>query len=145
MFSQVINTTPVEELMNTDVISIAPGFTMDRVKDIFEKNTFHHLPVTDADDKLVGMISRLDYNRVLSCYMLFNEKKNEEYNLVTLKSLLVSDIMISPVASIGPDDSIHKAATMFKENQFHALPVVDENKKLKGIITTFDLLIFAYK
>jgi acetoin utilization protein AcuB len=44
---------------------------------------------------------------------------------------------------VDPDDSIGLAADIFLVNTLHALPVVEDNR-LVGIITTHDLLKYAF-
>ena len=49
-------------------------------------------------------------------------------------------IMTRDVICLGPADSVAEAYAMIRNRRFHHLPVVDENKKLVGIITSFDLI-----
>ena len=44
---------------------------------------------------------------------------------------------------LSPTDTVVTAATHFTKNKYHALPVV-ENGKLVGIVTTYDLIEYAY-
>ncbi len=144
MLSQVIQTTIIEEVMNPSVISLHPKEVMNKAKEIFDSNDFHHIPVVNDNKEVVGMLSPLDYNRVLSCFLLFNEKKQESLNQRNLQSIQLEDMMSKNVISIKKSDGLLKAATIFRENQIHALPVVDEENKVVGIVTTYDLLVFAY-
>jgi len=144
MISQVIATTPIGELMNKDVVTLGPMETMMKAKEVFDANEFHHIPIVDEEGKVVGMLSRMDYNRVLSAHMLFNKDKNQAFCERNLQALQVQDVMNKNVVSVKEVDGLVKAAEIFRENHFHALPVVDDQKKLLGIITTYDLLIFAY-
>ena len=61
-----------------------------------------------------------------------------------MRSLLVKEVMSKQVATLGPEDTLELAAGFFRENMFHALPVVDEDNMLIGIVTTYDLLNYAY-
>lgn len=61
-----------------------------------------------------------------------------------MRSLLVREVMVKQVAKLRPEDKIELAADIFRENLFHAMPVVDNDGKLKGIVTTFDLLNYAF-
>lgn len=130
--------------MTTEVITITPNETMDTVQDIFRKNHLHHLPVVDEGGKVVGIISHKDYLRLLHGFTLFKTHKSEEYNDAILRSLLVKEVMTRQVATLQPDDTIELAAGFFRENYFHALPVVDDDEHLVGIITTHDLLNYAF-
>ena len=50
------------------------------------------------------------------------------------------DIMSYDVVTIGPDDSVQRAARLMLQNRFSGLPVVDANGALLGIITEGDFL-----
>lgn len=135
--------TAIGAVMTTDVIAIAPDETMDQVRDIFQSNHIHHLPVVE-EGKVVGIISYSDYLKLLHGFTIFNTEKSEAYNAAILRSLLVSEVMTRQVATLHPEDSVMVAAGIFRENLFHALPVIDQHSQLIGIVTTFDLLNFAF-
>ena len=46
--------------------------------------------------------------------------------------------------SLDMEDTVGLAADIFMANKFHALPVV-ENNQLVGIVTTHDILLFAFQ
>jgi len=133
----------VGSIMTTQVLSVAPDDTMNKVQAIFQEHHIHHIPVVDKD-KVVGIISYSDYLKLLHGFTIFNTQKSEEYNDAIMRSLLVREVMVKQVAKLRPEDKIELAADIFRENLFHAMPVVDNDGKLKGIITTFDLLNYAF-
>jgi CBS domain-containing protein len=137
-------TIPISEIMTTDLITIHPKEPMTEVERIFKKYDIHHIPVVDEDYSVVGMISKSDYLRTLHGLTLFKVAKAEMYNEAMLRSMLVGEVMTRQIAQVRPESPLSLAADIFMENLFHALPVVD-NKRLVGIITTFDLLKYAYK
>ena len=133
----------VSEIMTTDLITIHPKEAMTEVERIFKSNDIHHIPVVDEDYAIVGIISKSDYLRTLHGLTLFKVSKAESYNTAMLRSLLVEEVMTKQIAHIRPDAPLSLAADMLLENLFHALPVV-ENNKLVGILTSFDLLKYAF-
>jgi CBS domain-containing protein len=131
--------------MTTNVLFVKPEDTMERVSNIFRMNNIHHVPVIDEEDKVCGIISQTDYNKILHGFTLFKTEKSDEYNNAILRSLLVKEVMTKQVAKLHPDDKLLTAASYFRENLFHAIPVVDHLGKLVGIVTTFDLVNFAFR
>lgn len=136
--------TTIANIMTRDVFFVYPDDTMQRVDEIFKMHNIHHVPVIDREGHVVGIISKADYLKILHGFTLFKTAKSEEYNKAILRSLLASEVMSKQVASLQPDDTVDIAAGYFRENLFHAIPVVDTEKRLVGIVTTFDMLNFAF-
>lgn len=55
------------------------------------------------------------------------------------------EMMTTKVISVGPDDSIEKAVKILAEHNISGLPVVDENNKVVGIISSSDIVKFSGK
>ncbi len=135
--------TKVAQIMTTKVVTLHPHETMDKVREFFRKQNIHHLPVVQYG-KVVGMISQTDYLKILHGFTLFKTKQSEAYNDAILRSLLVGEVMTKQVATLHPEDTVQVAVGYFRENLFHALPIVDDKGDLVGILTTYDLLNYAY-
>lgn len=134
----------INKLMTTKVKTVNPLDVMTVVSDIFAKNNFNHLPVIDEENQLIGMISRMDYNKILTTFSIFNTVRAEAKNKRIQQSLLVKDVMSKQVISLRPNSQISKAFEIFRKNSIHALPLVDDNNQVIGMITTFDLLNYAF-
>ena len=67
-----------------------------------------------------------------------------DFEQQALEKMLVEDVMTRQVATLSPDDELVAAGSLFKENLFHAVPIVDEEGLLLGILTTYDLLEFFF-
>ena len=50
------------------------------------------------------------------------------------------EIMSSPVITVGPDTTIDQAVAILEERRVSGLPVVDDEQRLLGMLTEFDLL-----
>ena len=137
-------TASIASIMTRNVYFVHPNDAMQQVDEIFSTNNIHHLPVLDDESRVVGIISHADYLKILHGFTLFKTEKSVEYNKAILRSLLVGEVMTKQVASLQPEDTVEVAAGYFRENLFHAIPVVDRQKKLVGIVTTFDMLNFAF-
>ncbi len=129
--------TPVKEIMTKDVIALHLDDTLRLVDKTFDKHHFHHIPILDSKGKVAGMISKEDILRLISVRQEFTDKE--------FGRIKVRDFMSDKLVLITPEDSIGLAADMFITNHFHALPVVDEDDNLQGIVTTHDLIKYAYK
>jgi len=127
---------PVTSIMQQNIISLVPSDTIKKAEDIFKAHRIHHIPIIQ-DEILVGMLSKSDF---LFFKRGFNQDRTEEkWDLFRLKSHQVSEIMTTKLAKLEPTDKINVAIEVFKENLFHALPVV-QDKKIIGMVTTFDII-----
>lgn len=132
-------------IMTEDVIYVLPNDTLDKVQDIFNRNNIHHIPVVNTEMEVVGIISKSDYLLLCDHLTLFRKELNEQNNLRFFQSLLVEEVMSKQVAKLRTHDTIHMAAAFFRENLFHAIPIIDDDDKLVGIVSTHDLLNYAFR
>ena len=131
---------PVSELMTEDLITVGVEDNMSKVSEIFTRENIHHLPVID-EGLLVGMISKSDF---LYFQHGFNHATpdNEEDEQARLEKCKVKDVMIKGLAKLEPEDRLDVALEVFKENLFHAIPVVRQGY-LKGMLTTLDVINYV--
>lgn len=134
----------ISQLMTTDVITVNPNDNLLKVEEIFTTNTFHHIPVVDKNEVIQGIISRVEFYKLQHALTIFNTKSAKKHNYSIFNSTLVEEVMTKQIAKLNEEDTVLVAVGFFRENLFHALPIVDTNNKLVGILTTYDLLTYAY-
>ncbi|MCC6459039.1 MAG: CBS domain-containing protein [Saprospiraceae bacterium] len=130
-------TTPISRIMTRKPEVVKPSDTMEEVRQIFEKRGFHHIPVV-SDSKLVGLVSYTDYLSLIRD--VFDNPQDERTNEKVLHALKVEEVMTKHLLCLNHMDTVETALRIFKANQFHSLPVVDDRQHLVGIITTYDLM-----
>ena len=111
------------------------------VFDAYEKmsqNRIRHLPIIDADGRLIGIVTDRDIRSALPYSMIKDPARTAETEKV--KDLKVKDIMTTDPKTIGPHHTIQDALVLIQELRVGALPVVDKEGKLKGILSVRDLL-----
>ncbi len=127
--------TPVRELMSKELITVSKDTPLTTVKDIFKKHRFHHIPVVEFNT-LLGLISKTDFLNFKGATKTI-ESRCEAFRL---RKHTAKDIMTTGLAKLEENDRIEVAITVFEENLFHAIPIEQEGK-LVGILTTYDLII----
>ncbi len=133
----------VHEVMTTDVYIIQPDSTLLEAQQIFQSNSFHHLPVV-SDGNLKGILSKSDILLISSAFPLNDPGTREKNNKPLLSRMLAEEVMTRNVVRLRPDMALGVAVGIFLENLFHALPVVDDKGNLLGILSWLDLLRVAY-
>ncbi len=58
-----------------------------------------------------------------------------------MEAPLARDVMTSDLITAKPEDSVEKAAKIFAEEGFDHLPVVDDENRLAGIVTSWDVAV----
>lgn len=129
--------TPISRIMTRKPETVKPADTMEAVRKIFEKRGFHHIPVVDGE-RLVGLVSYTDYLQLIRT--VFDNSQETRINEKVLNATLVKDVMTQSLLCLSPTDTTEAALRVFKANQFHSLPVVDDKGHLVGIVTTYDLM-----
>ncbi len=134
--------TAIREIMTTRLMTVSPEDTIYKVREIFSTNAFHHLPVVEAGQKLVGIISKEDLNKLDRLATV--ENLSYDYGAREFNHFCARDIMTEYPMQLDPDDSVGLAADIFLANKFHALPIVEDNA-LIGLVTTHDLLKYSFE
>ncbi|MEZ4923015.1 MAG: CBS domain-containing protein [Crocinitomicaceae bacterium] len=123
---------PISKIMTTDVECVSPDQLILDVKHIYEKRSFHHhIPVVE-NDKLVGMVSLIDFMRKIHNATL-------DDNEAVYHEVKVEEIMSRAPAFVTSDTSIEKVAIDLSKGEVHAYVVADGGKVV-GIISTADII-----
>ena len=118
--------------MTKDVVSVSPDQKIIDVKHIYEKKKFHHhIPVTE-NNKLVGMISLIDF-------MYHIKGAGLDDNNPVYSELFVKDIMTQKPYASSLNTSIENIASVLAKGDYHAIPIVDDGH-LVGIVSTADVI-----
>lgn len=125
----------VKDWMTANVLVAEPRSPMLQAHKRMRENNIRRMPVCDGD-KVVGIITRSDVRQAEPSDATSLNVWEINYLLAKLE---VRDIMTKDVKTVHPDDTIKTAATLMYENRIGALPVVDSDKKLAGIITESDI------
>jgi len=133
---------PISTIMTRNMITVRPDATARKIKEIFKNHSFHHIPVTDQGEKLLGIISKEDFFRI--AYLLSLDSTGPTYTNKVYDHMTAEQFMTRYPVQLDPDDSIGLAADIFLANKFHALPIVDEGV-LIGIVTSHDLLHYSFE
>lgn len=128
----------VASIMSTNVIKLNVTDSLSKAENLFKKNKIRHIPVMDGD-RIIGMLS---YTDLLKISIADTSENDDEVIDVTVYDVFnIQQVMAKNLILINPTTTIKYAAEILAEREFHALPVV-ENNKLVGILTTTDLIRF---
>ena len=125
----------VSEIMNPEVLSVAPQDRVCDVIDLFLEKNITGAPVVDQG-KVTGIISRKD---ILPLVTTFDLDCSSLEQIRRTCSHYVTDHMQTNVITVTPVEDVEKCALVMTDNHINRLPVV-EGGALVGIITRGDIL-----
>ncbi|MCK4985520.1 MAG: CBS domain-containing protein [Desulfobacterales bacterium] len=128
----------VSRSMTRKVIRVDPDAGIFKAQELMAENKIRHLPVTEPNGRLIGIVTDRDIRSALP-YKFFKESPSEEEKK-NVSQLKIKDIMTRDAITISPTYTIQDALLMIQDARVGALPVVDEEGILKGIISVRDLL-----
>jgi CBS domain-containing protein len=128
----------VSEIMTREVVTLLEEDNLLNIAAGLERFRFHHLPVVD-DNKVVGMLSQRDILRATVAGVDGGAAARAR-EARFLEQTFVRDVMTTDVVVARPDEPIKTAAQRMLAHRYGALPVVDQNDNLVGIVTEHDIL-----
>ncbi|MFC5801678.1 CBS domain-containing protein [Streptomyces formicae] len=146
----------IGSLMVDDVVSVIPQTSFKEVAKLLAVHRISGLPVVDADDKVLGVISESD----LVLRQAGSRPETEPARSTRLawlsppaggdgtegsadakaQAVRARELMSQPAITVQADSTIAVAARAMAEHHVERLPVVDEESRLVGIVTRRDLL-----
>ena len=128
----------IENIMTKKVIKAQADMSVNDLLQIIENHSFHHIPVVDSEDHLVGIVSDRDVSKNISPFLGTSSEREQDRECL---SLLASDIMSTNPITISENSRIKTASILLLEHNFSCLPVMNDiDETMVGIITWKDIL-----
>ncbi len=123
--------TTVADIMTRKILILSPHHTFGEAVQLMANCTFRHFPVVEADGRLAGVFSDRDILRALGRTHNWQAKA-------------VSAVMTHNVVTVKPQTPLSAAVSEILFHRVNCLPVLDDEGKVCGILTSTDLLT-AYR
>jgi CBS domain-containing protein len=135
----------INEIMQRDVVTVAPEASLKDVAALLVEHRISGLPVCLADGRVVGVISEADIVRKEQADDFASnaflgrllDKAYDDGNRFAART--AGGAMTSPAITVHSTDDVAQAAHLMVERQVNRLPVVD-GARLVGIVTRSDLV-----
>ena len=119
ILSKFLSENLVEDLMMENIVTITDDADVPEAARLMLDRHVTHIPVVTNDYKLIGIVTSWDLSKSIAT------------NSDNLK-----DIMTKTVKYCHADDTIEDISRMMRKFDISCLPVVDEDMKVVGLITT---------
>lgn len=123
----------VENLMIRKVHTLKPTQTLFDAEELMRTKRIRHVPIVDAEQRLVGLITEQDLKRAMPSSLVTAERNS-------LNNRYIEEFMVRDVIIGHPLDFIEETALLFFEERIGCLPIVS-NGYLVGILTDTDILL----
>jgi CBS domain-containing protein len=124
---QVNPLATVTSTMTTGVVALSPADSFAKSVDIMAKGGFRHLVITDEKYRVIGVLSDRD--------ILRSRGRISEWGLLKVQQVMT----INPLC-VAPQTLLPEDVSMMISKRINCLPVVDDEGKLLGLVTSTDLL-----
>lgn len=146
-----------KDIMSRDVVTVYETNTVEEVARIFIEKKISGVPVVDSQNKIIGIISEGD--------LIFQQKKlnapvflsffdgviqigkNAFFEEIKkISAFLIKDLMTTEDLIVANEDmDVSDVASLLIENKVNRIPIVDEENRIVGIITRYDLIKANYE
>ena len=131
----------ISEIMTKNIIALNRDDDLEKAEMLFKRNKIRHIPVV-AEEVIIGMLSYTDLLRISFADAVYETE--EEVDTLVYNMFTIDQVMAKNVVTVSSTATIKEVAKILAENEFHALPVVDDGR-LVGIVTTTDLINYLLK
>jgi len=133
---------PVSKIMTKKLVTLTINDDLYTAEKLFRKHHIRHIPIVNGEH-IIGMLSLTDLERI-SFLDSYDRSHEENVDNVIYQMLSIEQLMVKNPIKVNSNITIKSVAEILSKNEFHALPVV-ENDILVGIVTTTDLLLYLLK
>lgn len=131
------NTTEAWSIMSTDpLVTYFDDYLLDALEKMNQASV-RHLPVVDGDERCIGMLSDRDVRRAVGDLSAMVDEA-EVRTRVSLSR--VGDVASRAPVIVREHDTISEMAAMMSRFRIGAVPVVDSDGRLIGIVSYLDVI-----
>ncbi|WP_111308062.1 CBS domain-containing protein [Confluentibacter sediminis] len=138
----MIRKIPVSAIMTQSVICLEKEDNLEDAEYLFKIHHIRHIPIVNSKS-IIGMLSKTDLQRI-GLWNDSEDEKDSSMNALVRSNKTIEEVMTKKLTCVSSSTSVKKVAEIFAKEEFHALPIVDNNI-LIGIVTTTDLINFLLK
>ena len=129
----------IAEIMTRRVVTVSMDDDIRRIRQIFDREKFHHVIVVEAG-RAVGIISDRDLLKHLSPFLGKITERVQDADTLHRRA---HQVMSRPLIACAPQLQIAHAARLMLERRVSCMPVVDTDRRCVGIVTIRDVLAWA--
>ena len=135
------------EIMTTDVVTVTPDMPVAEVAAAMGRRGVSGVPVVDAGQRVVGVISEKDFLTRMGVQDAKNFMalvagclKTKGCMALPIKVSLAGDIMNSPAVTVAPETPLREIAALLTQKGINRVAVTDPAGRLLGLVSRGDIV-----
>ena len=125
----------IREVMTRDPVTARPYQPVLEAVALMTEHGFKHVPITDDDGRLVGIISDRDVRTAIG-----DPAEALGRDLTEIEEMPISTVMTRPAESVREEAPLVEVAHQLAHESIGALPVLDEEERVVGIVSYVDVV-----
>ncbi len=140
------------DIMVRDVATAEYGDELETLWQTMRRRKLKGVPIIDRARRVIGVITILDFLKRADTHHTHPRLADRlrgfirrTSGLTTNKPEAVGEIMSSPAITATDDMHIVSLIPLFSEHNIHHVPIVDQERRLVGMVTQTDLSVALYR
>ena len=121
-----------QDVMTTALITLPEAASLQQAWFVFRHQKIRHIPALNDQGRLCGLLSERDLLRGTSVFEIGDTPVSD--------TAVVSDLMSRQVITVSPLTAVRDIAIAMGAYRIGALPVLDDDEALVGIVTRSDII-----
>ena len=126
----------IADIMTTSVLQLDIENTMYEVHKLMKESQIRHVPISQ-NNEFIGVVTQ---KSIISKVMYLLDNYGSSALERREKSISVNELIDKKIVFANPDMPLVDAAQFFLSNRHGCLPIVSNENKLQGIVTSSDFV-----
>ncbi|MEW5786958.1 MAG: HPP family protein [Pseudomonadota bacterium] len=139
------------DIMSRDMVTVEFGTELEEGWTLLRAHKIKALPVVDSFGRLIGILTVADYLRQMDdttaagLAVRLQGLLRRTPGQTSEKAEVVGQIMTARVHAVGLDTPLSELAASLSDQGMHHIPVLDDTRKVVGMVTQSDIIAALYK
>lgn len=127
---------PAEQIMRSPVITLAADANLNQAWQLMQQEQIHYLVLLDAEGKLAGVVDDRELLKEAAGLGVLSQQEG-----VNLAVTAIKELVKAPLVCASLDTDIRDIARVMLAQKVRAMPILDAQEELKGLVTRSDLML----
>lgn len=133
---------PAQQIMRYPVVTLAANASLNQAWQLMQQEQIHYLVLLDEQQRLAGILDDRDLlKEAAGIGPLSQQATQQDTPKINLATATAQQLVTKPLVTAGLNTDIRDIAKVMLAQKIRALPILDEQENLQGLITRSDLML----